>query len=354
MTDLTPPVGIINSMKEWASEDKLQNVRIKEIYPQTSIPGKTKRRPPWPSSWFPNPLKSQSGYVAVIPDGRVWGVNGAIISPDNRLIWEASFEGVDVSQENHSIFREQSLTEPLYIRDAADLTHVFSGNYYHWMYEVIPRIHLIHQSGQTVDRFIVNTESEQPYQSETLHRLGLNQEKLLRTYKGFHVQAEHLIVPAQPAFPTKWGYDFLRDSFLKDSNSIGRKRIYISRKWSRKITNEDLLMEIIYKYGFEKVELESLSVEEQVHLFSSAEAIIGVHGAALTNLTFCRPGTKVLEIFAPNYIIAHFYGISSMGDLDYYYYIGEKSSRLSKGWPGAEDIVLNIPRFMSCLKRMHL
>lgn len=354
MAALTPPVGIIHSVKEWASEDKSQNVRIKDIYPQTLISGNIKRRPPWPSSWFPNLLTSQNGYVVVIPNGRVWGVNGAIISSDNRLIWEASFEGVDVSQDNHSIFREKSLTEPLTIRKAADLTHVFSGNYYHWMYEVLPRIHLIQQSGEAVDRFILNTEPEQPFQSETLDRLGLFRDKLIRTYNGFHVQAEHLVVPAQPTFPTKWGYNFLRESFLKESDSVSHKRIYISRKWSRKISNESQVMKILDKYGFVKVELESLSVEEQAHLFSSAEAIISVHGAALTNLTFCCPGTKVLEIFSPNYIIAHFYGISSIGGLDYHYCIGEKPPGLAAKWPGADDIVLNISRFASCLRRMHL
>lgn len=292
--------------------------------------------------------------MAVIPDGRVWGVNGAVISSDNRLVWEASFEGVDVTPKSHSIFNEQTLPDPLSVRNVADLTHVFSKNYYHWMYEVIPRIHLIQQSGQPVDRFIVNMEPEQPYQLETLHRFGLDPKKLLRTYSDFHVQAERLIVPVQPTFPTKWGYDFLRKIFLKESNTPAHKRIYISRKWSRKITNEDQLMSILSRYNFVKVELESLSVEEQVDLFSSAEAIISVHGAALTNLTFCRPGTKVLEIFSPNYVIAHFYGISAMGNLDYHYYIGEKRSQLASKWPGADDIILNIPGFFACLKRMHL
>ncbi|WP_100489497.1 glycosyltransferase family 61 protein [Sporolactobacillus pectinivorans] len=359
MNHLLPPIGIVNSVKEWtAAKDGALSIGadIRAIYPETLILSRAKHRPPWPPSWFPSKLKSQGGYVAVIPNGRVWGVNGAIITPDNQLIWDVSFEGVDITPENHSIFKEKTLPVASFVKNAADLTHVFSRNYYHWMYEVIPRIHLIRQSGLTVDQFIVNTEPEQPYQTETLNQLGLNKENLLITHRGFHVQAEKLIIPSQPTFPTKWGYDFLRKTFLKDCkfNPSDKKRIYISRKWSRKITNEDQAMEILSKYGFVKVELESLSVAEQVQLFSSAESIIAAHGAALTNLTFCKPKTKILEIFHPNYIIAHFYGISSLGKLDYHYFIGEKDPQTSNKWTGSADITLDISKFAACLKKMHL
>ena len=105
-------------------------------------------------------------------------------------------------------------------------------NYYHWMYEVIPRIHLLQQSGLNVDQFIVNIDpehSEHPYQSETLNQLGLKKEELLITNSNFHVQAENLILPSQPRFPTKWAYDFLRKTFLKDTTlkPFNKQRIYI-------------------------------------------------------------------------------------------------------------------------------
>ncbi|TGA98713.1 glycosyltransferase family 61 protein [Sporolactobacillus shoreae] len=359
MNSLLPPIGVIHSIKEWATAKDgalSTGVAIKEIYPETPILSKTRHRPPWPSSWFPNQLKSQGGYVAVLPHGRVWGLNGAIITPDNQLLWDASFEGVDITPENHSIFKEKTLPAVSFVKNAADLTHVFSRNYYHWMYEVLPRIHLIQQSGLAVNQYIVNTEPEQPYQTETLNQIGLNHGQLLRTHVGFHVQADHLIISTQPTFPTKWGHDFLRKTFLKGAafHASDKKRIYISRKWSRKITNEDQVMDILRKYDFVKVELESLSVAEQVQLFSSAEAIVGVHGAALTNLTFCSPGTKILEIFLPNYVIAHFYGISALGNLKYYYFIGEKGEQIQSRWPGADDVTLNIPKFAACLKRMRL
>jgi capsular polysaccharide biosynthesis protein len=54
--------------------------------------------------------------------------------------------------------------------------------------------------------------------------------------------------------------------------------------------------------GFESVKCEKLSVQEQAEVFSSAEVVVGAHGAALTNLVFCRPGTRVVELFSPTYV----------------------------------------------------
>ena len=35
---------------------------------------------------------------------------------------------------------------------------------------------------------------------------------------------------------------------------------------------------------------------DQVKIFSNAEIVIGLHGAAFANLCFCKPGTKVFEL----------------------------------------------------------
>ena len=42
-----------------------------------------------------------------------------------------------------------------------------------------------------------------------------------------------------------------------------------------------------------------MSVRDQIDHFAAADAIVGLHGAGLTNLVFAKPGARVLEIFAP-------------------------------------------------------
>ena len=35
---------------------------------------------------------------------------------------------------------------------------------------------------------------------------------------------------------------------------------------------------------------------DQIELFNSAECIAGLHGGGFANITFCKPGTKVIEM----------------------------------------------------------
>jgi capsular polysaccharide biosynthesis protein len=226
---------------------------------------------------------------------------------------------------------------------------------------VIPRIHLLRESGVLVEHFIVKPEPDYiPFQAETLHQLGIRADQLINTYEGFHIQAAHLVVPSQPSFATKWGYDFLRKTFLEEDNrnSPEKKRIYISRRGSRMITNESDLWDLLKQYGFIKVELETLSVAEQARLFSTAAVIVGAHGAGLANLTFCRPDTKVIEIFSPTYKTPLYWVISSLGKLNHTYFIGQYGgvapAQENRGWAGLDNITINLRRFAAFIRSMKL
>ncbi len=47
------------------------------------------------------------------------------------------------------------------------------------------------------------------------------------------------------------------------------------------------------------------------------------HGAGLTNLIWCAPHTKVLEIFSPLYVNLCYWAIASITQADYYYLLGD-------------------------------
>ena len=49
-------------------------------------------------------------------------------------------------------------------------------------------------------------------------------------------------------------------------------------------------------YNVKSVVLENLDWPSQVGVFKSADTIIGAHGAGLCNVTFCDPGTNVIEV----------------------------------------------------------
>jgi capsular polysaccharide biosynthesis protein len=279
-------------------------------------------------------------FVAMIPEGRVCGP-GAVISPDNRLIWDVSMDFFGMPH-THTILSKQTMPELTYIPGtAAVLTAPGCQNYYHWLVDVLPRMELLRRTGIHIDKYIINCSGTIGFQNETLSVLGISRDQVIDCPEGTHFQAQTLVVPgmvsARSLMP-KWPIHFLRQELLHNrgiQQVNGYERIYISRAYAthRKIVNESAVTKILEACGFRTVYLEHLSVAEAAQIFSSSKAIVAAHGAGLTNLVFCTPGTKVMELFAPRYVNLCFWVMSNHAGLDYRYLLGEGP------WPATIDPV---------------
>jgi capsular polysaccharide biosynthesis protein len=60
---------------------------------------------------------------------------------------------------------------------------------------------------------------------------------------------------------------------------------------------DDLRTSILERHGFVPVELETLTLAQQVDLFAKADVVLAEHGAGLANIAFMRPGAQVIEAF---------------------------------------------------------
>ena len=90
-----------------------------------------------------------------------------------------------------------------------------------------------------------------------------------------------------------------------------KRRLLVARKGpTRMIHNLRQVNSLLSRYEFETVYLEGMSVIDQIVLFQNAEFIISPHGAGLSNLLFCEPGTKVIE-FMPSVEMRPFFWLIS-------------------------------------------
>ncbi|MGK7954639.1 MAG: DUF563 domain-containing protein [Crocosphaera sp.] len=88
------------------------------------------------------------------------------------------------------------------------------------------------------------------------------------------------------------------------------KRVFLARKNSRKLINEQEVEKYLNKLGFTKVYFEDLPLHEQWSITRNAEILVGTHGAALASLVFNNCSPKVIEIFHPGYIVNMYRGIT--------------------------------------------
>lgn len=81
------------------------------------------------------------------------------------------------------------------------------------------------------------------------------------------------------------------------------ERVFISRKGTRRLINEDEVEQALQEYGFQKLYFEDIPISEQWSITKNAKAIVGMHGAALSSLVFNRNAVKVVELFHPGYVV---------------------------------------------------
>lgn len=184
------------------------------------------------------------------------------------------------------------------------------GHMFHWLYDaLIPFMTAAPAFAAGPVRLLVNAERTS-LQNETLAFLARQfpVDGFEPVAEGEAVHVPHLVsvlpLPHIPrALQAEGGMAhvdalaaFLSSSATPDSMP---RRIYISRNDARlrRVLNEKDLQPVLDRFGVTPVVLKGKPLAEQVALFRNAEAIVAPHGAGLAHITWCRPGTQVLELF---------------------------------------------------------
>ena len=97
-------------------------------------------------------------------------------------------------------------------------------------------------------------------------------------------------------------YPSLFGSIELPGSSGTPERVFISRKGTRRLINEEEVGETLGRYGFHKVYFEDIPIAQQWQIARNAKAVAGIHGAALASLVFNRNRVRLLEFFHPGYV----------------------------------------------------
>jgi capsular polysaccharide biosynthesis protein len=95
---------------------------------------------------------------------------------------------------------------------------------------------------------------------------------------------------------------------------------------------------LVGEFGFEYVTMDGRSLEDEIELFSSADAIVGVHGAALTNLLWARPECRVLELFPYGWNHPGYQEIAAFVGCRYGYIVGSDDAPRAAGMDTAASV----------------
>lgn len=291
--------------------------------------------------------------VLELKNASVCGRNGWVMNREGYWIPELSWYGsnfneLSFSTEKHKLKKIKGSCLSI-CSDWSDT------NYSHFLLDTLGRFELYRQAGFSIaDVDFVYCPIPSLFAEILLKRLGIPISKCILPETGKAYQFERLIVPSFPGYRRvypQWLVEFLRNEFTeKPAKKI--RRLYIPRNTSRKISNEKELIPILEELGFEVFE-PSIHMETPAR-FAEAEIVIGAHGAALANLAFCQPGTKVLELMPSDHIFPHWYSLSVAGKMEYSFIVGksERERPFPKFGPSPYDFYIDSKIFEKALSEL--
>lgn len=145
-------------------------------------------------------------------------------------------------------------------------------------------------------------------------------------------EALHYVTPVHvpPASKHPEALIGLRAALLRDAPDPDRpRRLFVTRgaEWSRRLVNEAELVRLAAARGYEVAHPPDLDLLAQARLFRAATHVVGVKGAALTNLLFCAPGASCLALSPGDFVDPFFLDLAAHAGVGYAELFGPPTAR---------------------------
>ena len=313
-------------------------------------------------------------FVAGIPGGHVVGEHGTVVTPEGNLLLDVSERTsalhVYVRGERGRVPAPEALAiewklSPRRLKGRAAVLSTFAGRgFYHWLFDVLPRIGLLRDAGielEQIEAFIVPVYAAR-YQVETLAALGIPRGKIISSFRYRHLEVEQLLVPSLPrekAIIPSWVCDFIRSSFppSKPADFDPSDRIYIVRKQTDHglLPNEREIASQLNSLGFKSVAMEEFTLSEKAWILGRVNTIVSPGGAGLSNIVFANPGTRVIELQTRSFPQMDTWDLANRMQLDHYFVLPEGRTgdadpeRATFGDSVRADAVLETLELAGCL-----
>ena len=183
-------------------------------------------------------------------------------------------------------------------------TDLWSGAYFHWMTEVIPRLLSVEDLWSDFTLLVPGELKAFKYIEESLILLKLNKVEYVKGSR--HVEELYLpqmLAPTGHFHPksiqlTGQRLRSFKGDLPKSFEGVAPKRVYISRSKAmrRRVKNEFELFPILENYEFKVIHLENFCLSEQISILQNCEFLLGGHGAGFANMLFLPKHATMMEL----------------------------------------------------------
>jgi hypothetical protein len=261
-------------------------------------------------------MRHEAARSYAVPPLAVSRLPGAIVDTDTFLIMPDEHRYVvDSLRHSGTLLRwgYERLGEEILARAAPEIPErpervvvlgaQSNANYSHWLIESVVRVILFAPLDDGTRHFL--TPPLRDWQREALELVGVDPGRILELPRQGPVRFGEVVAVSRGmgSMPAIRPGGVAALTGLATEPTGRRRRIHCSREAMRyrHVSNAGALEGLLERHGFETVYPEQLSIGEQIELFASAEAVLALHGSALTNIVFSPPGTTVIELQAEQF-----------------------------------------------------
>lgn len=253
-------------------------------------------------------------FVATLPECRVVSYRDpawdddfypAILTRDDRAL---DLREIRFRPLHGQVLRQTAA--PVRMRRATWILERVYHNYSHWLTAHLPKILLLRERGG-LDDVLLPAGSTSAIDA-SLRMVGLDPDRFRRYDEGRLLEVDELTVLGTDRFRPEL-VRLVQQAYADPRGSQRQGRVFISRRKAtrRRLSNEDDVWAVFAAARFQRVFMEDLAFEEQVELMRATAVLVGAHGAGLTNMLFCSPGTRVVEIADLSFPNPNFYALAS-------------------------------------------
>jgi capsular polysaccharide biosynthesis protein len=312
-----------------------------------------------PNSLWVDPRDSVGPYgVYTIDNAKLLGTLGFPELPDGSFFedhWQ--YIGCELEVMWPEIKQSERCTQVKLDGLSVSLLQPFTDNYYHFRLQCMPRIKLVRQmfKDEEISHWIVPPMRWQFHRS-LLAAAGIDPDKIVEASCNNEFIVDKLILPRIPGenhLTTKWACAYTA-ALVQPADDLGfGEKIFVDRGngSGRRLVNEREVIAHLEKNGFKSVVMNELTIAEQASVFHNAKVIVGVHGAALTNLIHAPSNARVIELLPANYLTSCFQRLSLALNLNYQVIVGSEPRQMMKGYLRIlrADLKIPIPQLMKAL-----
>jgi len=285
---------------------------------------------------------------------------------NNNYYWETFSKGA-LGAQKPNVFWEK-FANPMYIDESKGTQYSFHESinllfaiplYWHWFNEDLPLFKYMLENGNKIITNKLNT-----WQLESLEYLDIP--------KGLHIEIDtpatvfntsdiHTFSYPSVSYRGKgaaWVPLWLKETLVPTTKETG-KRVYIGRgeAKARVVENEEDIVSMLKPLGFDCIlNSSSLTMEEKLNLFHSADVVISPTGGNLTHVHAMRPGTKVID-FNHSFEVNEECGWNNIGTavgVDWHTFIAETGSANERSKPKNKNLIPDLDLLMKVLKRLDI